>query len=177
MSLRGQTPYPAGPRSGRGRGVAVGRSSRARRVDHPEERVGRLPAPVPESALYPVVARALVADGFNCWREVSFLGAWIDLYGRTADERTIAVEVKVSDWRRALHQALRIRNAAERVYVAVWAPYVHRALTEKARILFEEADVGLLSANGECVIKIDASARRPRYPNSVLPSGRPNYRP
>ncbi len=124
-----------------------------------------------------MVARALVAEGFTCWRETSFLGVWIDLYGRTADGRSIAVEVKVSDWTGALRQAIRIRNAAEHVYVALWAPYVHRALTEKAQSLFEEAGVGLLSVNGDCVIKTESPARRPRYPDSVLPSGRPNYRP
>lgn len=177
MSRVERAPYRAGPRSGRGSGVPVGRGSRTRRVEHPEERSGKLPGPVPESALYPVVARALVAQGFSCWREASFLGSWIDLFGRAADGRSVALEVKVSDWRRALRQAVRVRNSAERVYVALWAPYVHRALSAEARRLFAQAGVGLLSVNGDCAIKIEAPARRPRYPESVLLTGRPNFRP
>ncbi len=127
-----------------------------------------LPRPIPEAALYPVIANRFAAEGFSCWREASFLGSWIDLYCRDEDGNSVAVEAKVRDWKRALRQAQLVRNSAHRIYVAVWAPYVHRALTEPARAAFEEAGIGLLSVNGHSEAVIEATCRRPRYPASVL---------
>jgi len=164
-------------RRGRGAGVAVVGYSRTRRLDVPEDAPGPLPSPVPESALYPVVARELGAQGFTCWRDVSFLGVWIDLYGRDADGESIAIELKVTDWKRALRQAVRIRNAADQVYVGLWAPYVHRAMTADARDAFAAVGIGLLSINGATEVRLTAARRPPRYPESVLLPVRPTHRP
>jgi hypothetical protein len=74
----------------------------------------------------------------------------------------------VTDWRGALRQARLVSNSAQRIYVAVWAPYVHRALTAEAREEFVELGIGLLSVNGRCEVKIPARQRVPRYPDAVL---------
>ena len=166
-----------GARRGRGRGVSVSGYSRTRRVDHPERVDGAvLPEPVPESALYRPVAEALNAQGFSCWRDVSYLGSWIDLYARSDDGRSVAVELKVMDWHRAYKQALRLRNAADEVYIAVWAPFVHRCLTPEARQLLESAGIGIVSVNGVCAVKLKASKRRPRYTQHVILPGRASHR-
>lgn len=131
---------------------------------------GPLPKPIPEAALYPVIAAFFVAKGFSCWREASFLGSWIDVYGRDECGETVAVEAKVRDWKRALRQAQLVQNSADHVYVGLWAPFVHRALTKPARMNFERLGIGLLSVNGHCEVVIPAQRRRPRYPESVLTS-------
>lgn len=170
---------PRGPvtRRGRGAGVSVSGYSRTQRVSLPEHSPARLPEPIPESALFPIVAREFAAQGFTSWRDVSFLGSFIDLYAKSADETSIAVELKVADWRRALRQATRVRNSATRVYVGLWAPYIHRALTPEAVASFEAVGVGLISINGATQIRVEAACRSPRYPDRVILPKTPNYRP
>lgn len=163
--------YAPGRRAGRGRGVLVRKGPKPPTLDTASGGAGPLPVPIPESALYPVIAAHLRHLGYTCWREASFLGSWIDVYGRSQHGQTVSVEAKVKDWKRALRQAELVRNSAERVFVAVWAPYVHRALTESARAEFERTGVGLLSVNGHCEVMIEARSRPPRYPDSVLTSG------
>jgi hypothetical protein len=140
---------------------------RTRRLDQPErlqaERAAALPAPIPELALFPPVADSLARDGYTSWREVSFLGSWIDLYARTDRGHTIAVELKVADWRRALAQARLLRNSAHSVYIALWAPYVHRAMTSEGQALLASAGIGLLSVNGRCTVKLVSAMKEPRY--------------
>jgi hypothetical protein len=108
---------------------------------------------------------------------VSFLGSWIDLYGRLDDETSIAIELKVSDWKRALAQAVRVRNSAHIVYVGLWSPYVHRAVTPEATAAFEAAGVGLLSVNGSVNVRLPGQRRQPRYPHEVVLPSRPTHRP
>jgi hypothetical protein len=162
--------YARGGRAGRGRGVLVHKAPKPRSLDMPSGGAGPLPPPIPEAALYPVIADHFADRGSACWREASFLGSWIDLYARNGRGDTVSVEAKVKDWKRALQQAQLVRNSAERVFVAIWAPYVHRALTDTARAEFERTGVGLLSVNGHCEVLIEARCRRPRYPDAVLTS-------
>jgi hypothetical protein len=155
--------------------------ARTRRLDQPERSVDRsaptLPRPIPESALYPPVADALAATGYTSWRDVSFLGSWVDLYARNEGGDTIAVELKISDWRRALAQARRLRNGAHVVYIALWAPYVHRALTDDARSALVHSGVGLFCVNGACVEKIAPTRNAlPRYLEHVTVSRYPSRR-
>jgi hypothetical protein len=165
-------------RRGRGAGLSVTGFPRTRRLHQPErlDDGGTLPAPIPEPALFPPVADALAKDGYTSWRDVSFLGSWIDLYARTEAGQTIAVELKIADWRRALSQAQVLRNSAHGVYIALWAPYVHRALTEEAQALLTRAGVGLLSVNGQCTVKLVPAANEPRYLEHVHLPQRPSRR-
>jgi hypothetical protein len=165
-------------RRGRGRGVPVTGYSRTRRLNEPERQAGvRLPLPVPESALYRSLAMHLASLGYTCWRDVSFLGSWIDLLARRDDGHVIAVELKVTAWKRAWQQALRVRSAANETYIGIWAPYVHRALAEEARKGLELAGVGVYSINGTCDIKIPAVARKPPHSEHIVFPARPSHRP
>jgi hypothetical protein len=167
-------------RRGRGAGLSVIGFPRTRRLDQPERlrdvHTAALPAPIPELALFPPVADALAADGYTSWRDVSFFGSWIDLYARTEAGHTIAVELKVADWRRALAQARLLRNSAHFVYIALWAPYVHRAMTAEGQALLAAAGVGLLSVNGHCAVKLAPAANEPRYLEHVHLPRRPSRR-
>lgn len=156
----------------------VSEYSRTRRVNEPERQPGiALPSPVPESALYRAAARDLAHSGYTCWRDVSFLGSWIDLYAKREDGSTIAIELKVTDWSRALQQATRIRNAANEVFIGIWAPYVHRALTDSAQARLEALGLGVLSINGHADVKLPALRRGGRYAQHVLLPARATHRP
>jgi hypothetical protein len=165
-------------RRGRGRGVVVSGYSRTTRVAKPERQPGvPLPAPVPESALYRELAVHLAKAGYTCWRDVSFLGSWIDLLALREDGHSIAVELKVTAWRRAWQQALRIRSAAHETYIGIWAPYVHRALTDEAREALDTSRIGLYSINGICDVKLAATQRTPRHAEHVVFPARPSHKP
>jgi hypothetical protein len=157
--------------------VAVSGYSRTRRLHLPESDGSPLPKPIPENALYPAVARELAASGFTCWRDVSFLGRWIDLYARDADGELVAVEFKVTSWQRAFRQALLGRSAAHRTYVGLWAPYVHRALAPETLATFRAAGVGLLSVNGSCEVKLPAAERGAPYARYVILPPRASHHP
>ena len=56
---------------------------------------------------------------------------------------SFAIELKLSDWRRALRQAFRYRAFAWKSFVLMDSEYVHRARRHEER--FRDANVGLLS--------------------------------
>jgi hypothetical protein len=58
-------------------------------------------------------------------------------------QRVIAIEAKVSDWRKGAIQAKRHRSFANRVYLALSSDYVHRAQLE----ILRRHGIGLLSAS------------------------------
>lgn len=167
-------------RRGRGRGQVVRGYPRPARLNLPaagSHPPGGLPEPIPEAALYPAVARLLVGQGFSCWRDVSYLGRWIDLYAQDRLGNTIAVELKVADWRRALTQARLVRPSATQTYIGLWAPYIHRAETEEASESLERAGVGLLSVNGACTVLRAAPQGDAKYRRWVKTPPRASHQP
>lgn len=127
--------------------------------------------------MYPTVARWLVDQGFSCWRDVSYLGRWIDLYAEHPSGATVAVELKVTDWKKGLSQARLVRPSAALTYVGVWAPYVHRAETPEATQAIEAAGVGLLSVNGECTVLLEAPGGDATYRRWVKTPRRASHQP
>lgn len=167
-------------RRGRGRGQIVRGYPRPVRLNLPaagSRPPGGLPDPIPEAALYPTVARWLVDQGFSCWRDVSYLGRWIDLYAEHPLGATVAVELKVTDWKKGFSQAQLVRPSAALTYVGLWAPYVHRARTSEATQTLEAAGVGLLSVNGECTVLLAASSGDARYGRWVKTPRRASHQP
>jgi hypothetical protein len=167
-------------RRGRGAGQLVSGYPRPRRLTEPAAGArpdGGLPDPIPEAALYPGVAAWLTGHGFHCWREISYLGRWIDLFAEhPADGRTVAVELKVSDWSRALRQAQIIAPCAHRTFIGLWAPYVHRAQSPHASGSLARCGIGLLSVNGQCEVLLDAHTGPARYGRWVQKSPRASHR-
>lgn len=167
-------------RRGRGQGQVVRGYPRPARLNLPaggSRPAGGLPEPIPEAALYPAVAHWLVERGFSCWRDVSYLGRWIDLYAQDRSGDTIAVELKVTEWRRALAQARLVRPSATQTYIGLWAPYIHRAETQKAGEALREAGVGLLSVNGTCTVVHTAPRGDGRYGRWVKTPPRASHQP
>src|SRR5262245_35547624 len=73
----------------------------------------------------------------------------------------ISIELKISDWRKALWQASVNRQLAHRSYVAIWHEYVHRAAKEFD--LFNAYNVGLIAVypeKAEILIESKACPRR-----------------
>lgn len=62
-----------------------------------------------------------------------------------AIDTAIAIEAKLSDWRRGLHQAQRYQWFAQRVYLAMDSDYVHRAAANLDR--FNRTNVGLINVS------------------------------
>lgn len=167
-------------RRGRGRGQLVRGYPRPVRLTSPAgggRPDGGLPDPIPEAALYPAVARWLTAQGYACWRDVSYLGRWIDLFAEQPDGSTVAVELKVTDWSRALRQAQIVQPSATRTFIGIWAPYVHRAQSPRAQSSIAATGVGLLAIDGNCHVLSDATPGPARYGRWVQKPARPSHRP
>ncbi len=167
-------------RRGRGAGQLVKGYPRPARLDAPaagSRPEGGLPAPIPEAALYPAAAHWLTTQGYVCWRDVSYLGRWIDLFAEHPDGSTVAIELKASDWRRALQQARIVRPSVHRAFIGIWAPYVHRAKSPDAASALRTAGVGLLAINGRCEMLVEATTGSGDYGRWIRKPARPSHRP
>jgi hypothetical protein len=95
----------------------------------------------------------ILGTGRSYWRNVQIATEWkhrvgfADVLVRTTGGRLVAFEAKLSDWRRAFHQAYRNTSYANHVYVLLPACAVHRALL--AREEFEFRGIGLCSLQNE----------------------------
>lgn len=103
----------------------------------------RSPTP-PEAALMLPVLRALLrirwtSQMSRASTEIRWHQKSVDL-GFISDDGLVVVELKVSDWRRAIRQAFVNRWVAESSWVALWHDCVTAGAVEAAR----EAGVGLL---------------------------------
>jgi len=85
-----------------------------------------------EKELYPPVKKYLQKEGYECYEEVKFLTRSIDLVGLKR-KKIIAIELKVSNWLKALQQALTCR-------LAISAQFLHRVDIE----LLQEFGIGLI---------------------------------
>lgn len=60
-------------------------------------------------------------------------------------KEVIAIEAKLSNWKRGLYQAYRYRQYANKSYLALHSKYVHRALANEEH--FIRSNVGLIEVN------------------------------
>jgi hypothetical protein len=111
-----------------------------------------------ESQLLKPVARFAQQQGF-CLQEheLPFYEYRIDLYGFSAhSDSTIAVELKLTDWRRALEQALLYQLCSDYVYIAMPERSAGKVDTAELR----SQGIGLISVleSGECSCLLPATA-------------------
>lgn len=117
-----------------------------------------------EAALVDCFVEALRL-GETCWRSVEVLTEWdhqagvVDVLARTGQNALVAFEAKLSDWRRAFHQAYRNSSYANRVYVVMPRETVHRALPYRAD--FERRGIGLCSVAEKVYVHIRAEEQVP----------------
>jgi len=97
-----------------------------------------------EEALRPPVASWLRGTGLDVHEEIAILGRRADLVG-VGPDRVVAVELKLSDWRRALRQAVAYQVAVDEAWVAMPLPAAARAYREAWR--FRDEGVGLLAVD------------------------------
>jgi hypothetical protein len=81
-------------------------------------------------------------DGFEVRREIPILGRRADLVG-SRDDAVAAVEMKMTNWREALCQAIAYQLAADRAWVAMPLTAACRAYCHRWQ--FEAQRVGLLA--------------------------------
>ncbi len=82
--------------------------------------------------------------------EVPILGRRADLIG-ARDDALVAVELKMSDWREALRQAIAYQLAADRTWVAM--PLSSASSAYRQRWRFEAEGVGLLAVDDRGVVR------------------------
>lgn len=129
----------------------------------------------------PIAAR-FRGMGYAVRHEIPLNGRYADvLAGR--DEQLVAVELKLTNWKEALAQAMHYQLAAQKSYVAMPLSKAHAPMRSRSR--FERQGVGVLAVapDGDVRILIDARESDRRLPfltQGVLESwfrGKPLPRP
>lgn len=116
-------------------------------------------SPPPEAELTAPVVSLFPGTQFRCYKEVPLARKRIDLvFVRYRPNRTISIELKVSDWKAALWQAIVNFQICDESYIAIWHSFVHRA----------ERQAGLLGSYGIGLIAVDRTSA-----DIVLPSREP----
>jgi len=83
--------------------------------------------------------------------------------------KTVALEIKISDWKSALQQAWTNKLACHESYVVLWHEYAHRADRE----LFVTAGVGLMVVDSDYSLRLELS---PSRKHELHPSIHKNFR-
>jgi len=113
--------------------------------------------PRPESWLARPVQRHLRRQGFDhLVSELQFFEQRIDLYGYSRSlDKSVAVELKLYKWKRAVQQGLLYQLCADLVYVAM--PL--RSIARVNRSILSQHGLGLISVTdgGRCVVEITAA--------------------
>lgn len=115
---------------------------------------------VPEDQLQKAVAEYFIKQGFIVLSEVQFFSKRIDLYAvDRASLKTVAVEVKIHDWKRALRQARAYLLCADYVYIALPSSLAHKVATRN----IDKDSIGFLAVKsvGESPQEWDVSVAMP----------------
>lgn len=94
------------------------------------------------------LAKYYMDKGYRAFAEVKFSSRWIDVY--LVNEETnesIAIELKLANWKKAYKQAKVYPLVADFVFVGMPKEFIHRALDKKD--WFHETGIGLLSIGEE----------------------------
>ncbi len=110
--------------------------------------------PKRESLMLPAVRKYFKRQYEQHTMELPFYEHRIDLYGYSAEtDCTVAVELKLRNWRRALEQALVYQLCSDYVFIAVPATTAKRVDLEELR----SHGIGLLAVSArECVEELPA---------------------
>lgn len=106
--------------------------------------------PTYESTLLPAVQEYFCAEYCRRDTEVQFYDHRIDLYGYSPSTGfSIAVELKLNNWRRAFQQALVYQLCSDYVFIAVPEATARRVKVE----ILREQGIGLLSVTDNICIE------------------------
>lgn len=108
-----------------------------------------------ETDLISPLVKTYLDKGFKAYAEIPLSSRWIDIFMINENtNETIAVELKLTKWKKAYKQAKIYQIVADYVYVGMPEEYIHRAINNKE--LFEEIGIGLLSINGKASTALGA---------------------
>jgi hypothetical protein len=93
-----------------------------------------------ECELYPPIVDYLKNNGYDYYEEIKFLTRYIDLLAHKK-KKLVAIEVKVSNWQKALQQALACRLCAHESYIALSEKFIHRVQLD----ILKEYGIGLIA--------------------------------
>lgn len=97
----------------------------------------------------------LESAGYSVRAEVPIVGRWADLIG-IRDDEVVAIEMKLSAWRQALHQAVAYQVGADRTWVAM--PLVAASRAYRHRYRFEAEGVGLIAVDDRGGVRVPLPA-------------------
>ncbi|MBM7866989.1 hypothetical protein GTO89_05065 [Heliobacterium gestii] len=96
------------------------------------------------------VVKSFSDRGYRAYAEVKLSSRWIDVYLINENTfETIAIELKLTNWKKAYQQAKVYPLVADYVYIGMPEKYVHRALDNID--LFKKLGVGILSVSQEVI--------------------------
>lgn len=96
-------------------------------------------------------------------REFDYVSGRTDILSLSIGNEIIAFEAKLSNWRKAIHQAWRNTSFANQVYVVL--PRKHATAAIKNRVEFDERGVGLCVVDeGGVEVLIRSSLNQPVMP-------------
>jgi hypothetical protein len=104
-----------------------------------------------ENIMVPKVSEYFKNMGYQTFTEVPIMRKKVDLVAFD-NKNSIAVELKVKDWHRALRQAAIYKVLADYAYVAIWHEYLHRVNIEQ----FKQLGVGIIEVNMSAIINLKA---------------------
>jgi hypothetical protein len=111
----------------------------------------------------------ILDEGGSPWGELKTTTEWdyrtgiADVLARTVDGRLVAFEAKLTDWRRASHQAYRNTTYASRVYVVMPAHAAERARAHET--VFSKFGIGLCALDASRIfVLIEAPDTEPLLP-------------
>lgn len=108
-----------------------------------------------ETDLISPLVKTFVEKGYRAYAEVKLSSRWIDVFFfHEETEETIAVELKLTKWKKAYQQAKVYQMVADYVYVGMPEEFVHRAVDNKK--YFNDLGIGILSINGKAETAIEA---------------------
>ena len=110
--------------------------------------------PKSESLMLPVVCAYFRRQYEQCEQELPFYEHRIDLYGYSPEtDRTVAVELKLRNWRRAIEQALVYQLCSDYVFIAVPATTAKRVDIKELR----SHGIGLIAVfEDKCIEELPA---------------------
>ena len=80
--------------------------------------------------------------GYRAYAEVRMINRWVDLVA-VKDDEVVAVELKISDWRQAIRQAIGYQLGADYAFVAM--PFKNACDAYKNGYWFRKEGVGLIA--------------------------------
>jgi hypothetical protein len=110
-----------------------------------------------ESQLLKPVERFARGKGFSLQRvELPFYEYRIDLYGFSRKhDATVAIELKLSDWRRAIEQTMLYQLCADFVYIAM--PYKSASRVDAAQLVLHGIGLIAVLESGMCSCMLQAA--------------------